>query len=71
MDGVGHQGPGQIYLSKAPGAIEDYEGDGEWFKIALSGASDGMHWDSDGKPTVCAYFPAWDVSPVSCTKGLE
>lgn len=52
MDGIGHQGPGQAYMSKAPGALEDYEGDGEWFKIGTSGASDGQHWDSDRKPEV-------------------
>ena len=39
-------------MSKAPGAIEDYEGDGDWFKIGTSGASDGMHWDSDRQPEV-------------------
>jgi hypothetical protein len=51
-DGIGHPGPGQAYMSKAPGAIEDYEGDGDWFKIGTSGASDGMHWDSDRQPEV-------------------
>ncbi|KAI8948135.1 endoglucanase II [Xylaria longipes] len=30
---VYHQGPISIYMSKAPGAAADYEGDGEWFKI--------------------------------------
>ncbi|KAF2657171.1 lytic polysaccharide monooxygenase [Lophiostoma macrostomum CBS 122681] len=49
-DGIGHAGPGQVYMSLAPGALEDYEGDGDWFKIATSGASDGQHWDSDGQP---------------------
>ncbi|KAH7117702.1 fungal cellulose binding domain-containing protein [Dendryphion nanum] len=56
-DGVGHPGPGQFYLSKAPGAIEDYEGDGEWFKIGLSGASDGQHWDSDGQASLNVTIP--------------
>jgi hypothetical protein len=41
-----HTGPGQLFLSKAPGALEDYKGDGEWFKVGLSGASDGKQWDS-------------------------
>ncbi|KAF2642380.1 hypothetical protein P280DRAFT_547871 [Massarina eburnea CBS 473.64] len=36
-------------MSKAPGAIEDYEGYGDRFKVGVSGASDGMHWDSLGK----------------------
>jgi hypothetical protein len=41
-------------MSKVPDgvAIEDYEGDSEWFKIGMSGSSDGMHWDSSGKPGV-------------------
>jgi len=39
-------------MSKAPEAIEDYEGDGDWFKIGTSGASDGMHWDSNRQPEV-------------------
>ncbi|KAI0187018.1 lytic polysaccharide monooxygenase [Astrocystis sublimbata] len=57
IDGVHHQGPGQAYMSKAPGAIEDYEGDGDWFKIGTSGASDGMHWDSDQQPEMNFTIP--------------
>ncbi|KAF2729682.1 hypothetical protein EJ04DRAFT_568437 [Polyplosphaeria fusca] len=45
-DYIHHEGPGQAYMSKAPGALEDYEGDGEWFKIGMSGSTDGMQWDS-------------------------
>ncbi|KAJ4299453.1 hypothetical protein N0V90_004698 [Kalmusia sp. IMI 367209] len=41
-----HSGPGQLYLSKAPGALEDYEGDGDWFKVGLVGSSNGKQWDS-------------------------
>lgn len=40
-----HDGPATAYLSLAPGELADYEGDGEWFKIAAVGASDGMNWD--------------------------
>jgi hypothetical protein len=40
-----HDGPATAYLSKAPGELEDYEGDGDWFKIAAVGASDGVNWD--------------------------
>ncbi|KAI1260952.1 lytic polysaccharide monooxygenase [Xylariaceae sp. FL1019] len=29
---VYHQGPISIYMSKAPGAVEDYDGSGDWFK---------------------------------------
>jgi hypothetical protein len=39
-------------MSKAPGEIEDYEGDGEWFKIGMSGSSDGLEWDSYQKTEV-------------------
>ncbi|KAF2831422.1 hypothetical protein CC86DRAFT_463311 [Ophiobolus disseminans] len=40
-----HDGPATAYLSKAPGELNDYKGDGEWFKIAVVPASDGLHWD--------------------------
>ncbi|KAM9877314.1 hypothetical protein VD0002_g9086 [Verticillium dahliae] len=30
---LGHPGPQAVYLSKAPGAAQDYKGDGDWFKI--------------------------------------
>ncbi|KAJ5985352.1 hypothetical protein N7499_008369 [Penicillium canescens] len=31
---IAHPGPGQVYMSKAPsGNVQQYEGDGEWFKI--------------------------------------
>ncbi|KAJ4290071.1 hypothetical protein N0V88_006576 [Collariella sp. IMI 366227] len=30
---VYHQGPVSIYMSKAPGAVSDYDGSGGWFKI--------------------------------------
>jgi hypothetical protein len=28
-----HPGPATAWLSKAPGKLDEYEGDGEWFKI--------------------------------------
>ncbi|PVI01056.1 lytic polysaccharide monooxygenase [Periconia macrospinosa] len=40
-----HDGPATAYLSKAHGEPNDYAGDGEWFKIAAIGASDGLNWD--------------------------
>lgn len=30
---VYHQGPVSLFMSKAPGAVSDYAGDGDWFKI--------------------------------------
>jgi hypothetical protein len=42
-----HQGPGQIYMSKAPrDDIENYKGDGDWFKVSKVG------WESYGKGEV-------------------
>ncbi|KAI9902232.1 hypothetical protein N3K66_004049 [Trichothecium roseum] len=45
---VYHQGPVSVFLSKATGAVEDYEGDGGWLKIADIGptfGSGGATWD--------------------------
>lgn len=33
-------------MSKAPGELEDYTGDGDWFKVATFGSSDGQYWDT-------------------------
>lgn len=30
---IENPGPMQIYLSKAPGDVKDYDGSGDWFKI--------------------------------------
>ncbi|KAK3350203.1 glycosyl hydrolase family 61-domain-containing protein [Lasiosphaeria hispida] len=30
---VYHQGPISLYMSKAPGAVSDYDGSGDWFKF--------------------------------------
>ncbi|KAF2827236.1 hypothetical protein CC86DRAFT_405374 [Ophiobolus disseminans] len=40
-----HSGPATAYMSKAPGDLNDYQGDGDWFKIAVVGASNGLNWD--------------------------
>lgn len=32
-DNMGHPGPLSAWLSKAPGAAQDYKGDGDWFKV--------------------------------------
>ena len=31
--GMLHPGPVQIYMSKAPNGVKDYDGSGEWFKV--------------------------------------
>jgi hypothetical protein len=49
-DTFGHPGPQQVYLSKAPGIVKDYDGSGEWAKIytltyslnSSYGAADGL-----------------------------
>jgi hypothetical protein len=53
-----HTGPAQLFLSKAPGALEDYEGDGEWFKVGVQPASDGKTWDSYMKNELNFTIPA-------------
>ncbi|KAF9885835.1 hypothetical protein FE257_012307 [Aspergillus nanangensis] len=45
---IGHPGPMQVYMSKAPGDVRDYDGSGDWFKIwelgPTSFGSDGIQW---------------------------
>lgn len=44
-DNIFHDGPGQVYLSKAPnGDVEHYDGSGHWFKIAVAGAANDTEW---------------------------
>ncbi|KAK2762658.1 hypothetical protein FQN54_000832 [Arachnomyces sp. PD_36] len=31
--GMEHPGPGQVYMSLAPGSVQEYDGSGEWFKV--------------------------------------
>lgn len=35
-----HPGPQLVYMSKAPGEVSKYEGEGDWFKIMESGICD-------------------------------
>ncbi|KAJ5732441.1 glycosyl hydrolase family 61-domain-containing protein [Penicillium malachiteum] len=50
---IEHPGPMQVYLSKAPGDIHDYDGSGDWFKIwelgPTSFSSDGIEWGVTGR----------------------
>ncbi|KAI0176972.1 putative endoglucanase [Pestalotiopsis sp. NC0098] len=45
---IQHPGPMQVYLSKAPGDVREYDGSGDWFKIWELGpqqfSSDGIEW---------------------------
>ncbi|KJX95282.1 hypothetical protein TI39_contig4121g00014 [Zymoseptoria brevis] len=36
---IEHPGPGFIYMSKAPGDVNDYNGDGDWLKVWESGVN--------------------------------
>ena len=51
---VYHQGPISLYMSKAPGAVADYDGSGDWFKIYDWGptfGAGGASW-----PLRCMFF---------------
>ncbi|KAJ5329128.1 Glycoside hydrolase family 61 [Penicillium brevicompactum] len=46
---IGHPGPLQVYMSKAPGDVREYDGSGDWFKIYELGpksfsSDDGITW---------------------------
>lgn len=45
---IQHPGPMQVYMSKAPGDVREYDGSGDWFKIWELGpqqfSSDGITW---------------------------
>lgn len=45
---IQHPGPLQVYMSKAPGDVREYDGSGDWFKIYELGpesfSSDGITW---------------------------
>jgi hypothetical protein len=42
---IRHPGPIQIYLSRAPGDVREYDGSGEWFKVWQLGHRDGSTAD--------------------------
>jgi hypothetical protein len=44
-DGLYHPGPVQIYMSKAPGDVRDYDGSGDWFKVYQLGHREGSTRD--------------------------
>ena len=42
---ITHEGPGQVYLSRAPNNdVQNYDGSGDWFKIAEEGVLDDNTW---------------------------
>ncbi|KAF2262129.1 hypothetical protein CC78DRAFT_546012 [Lojkania enalia] len=47
MQPIFHEGPGQVFLSKLPEELEslnDYDGSGDWFKIAYAGPKNSTTW---------------------------
>jgi hypothetical protein len=53
-----HQGPAMAYLSKAPNDdLENYHGDGDWFKIAYWGPSSNTTWSSYNAATLNFTIP--------------
>lgn len=53
-----HPGPSTIHMSRAPGDVKQYQGDGDWFKVYEDVICGPMHplqdsdWCSWAKPTV-------------------
>jgi hypothetical protein len=49
---IQHPGPLQVYMSKAPGDVREYDGSGDWFKVYELGpesfSSDGITWGVTG-----------------------
>lgn len=42
---ISHPGPGQAYMSKAPNDdVDNYDGKGDWFKIAYVGPTSNSSW---------------------------
>jgi len=57
-----HPGPAQIYLSRAPNDnIENYRGDGDWFKIAYGGPVGNNEWSLWGKHEVSSCLALIDL----------
>jgi len=56
---IEHPGPGFFYLSKAPGAVSDYDGSGDWFKVWESGAV--------GSPTTNEGWGTWGAYTMEFT----
>ncbi|KNG84793.1 hypothetical protein ANOM_006703 [Aspergillus nomiae NRRL 13137] len=58
---IEHPGPMQVYLSKAPGDVRDFDGSGDWFKIYELGptsfGSDGIEWGVTGRSNFTFTLP--------------
>jgi hypothetical protein len=60
---VYHSGPVSLYMSKAPGAVADYDGSGQWFKIFDWGPS-GTTWPMRGKFVIIRVAKGWFLTLV-------
>ncbi|KAK4148415.1 putative endo-beta-1,4-glucanase D [Chaetomidium leptoderma] len=49
---IEHPGPGFVYMSKAPGSVNSYDGSGDWFKVYETGLCQGKA-NTDGN--WCSY----------------
>jgi hypothetical protein len=58
---IEHPGPMQVYMSKAPGNVRDYDGSGDWFKIwelgPTSFGNEGIQWGVTGKSNFTFILP--------------
>ncbi|KAH7135300.1 glycoside hydrolase [Dendryphion nanum] len=45
---IEHPGPGFVYVSKAPGAVKDYDGSGDWVKVMENGLCNPSSPGNDG-----------------------
>ncbi|KAE8379055.1 glycosyl hydrolase family 61-domain-containing protein [Aspergillus bertholletiae] len=58
---ISHPGPMQVYMSKAPGDVREYDGSGDWFKIwelgPTSFGSDGIEWGVTNKANFTFTLP--------------
>jgi hypothetical protein len=56
-----HPGGMNMYMSKAPGDVKSYAGDGKWFKVAQMGATFGagtISWPANGMTQWTFKLPA-------------
>ncbi|KAK7914140.1 hypothetical protein PG985_011843 [Apiospora marii] len=60
-ENIEHPGPGFVYMSKAPGSVSSYDGDGDWFKVMESGLCNG------GKPNEDASWCSWQKDRLEFT----
>ncbi|KAF2245766.1 lytic polysaccharide monooxygenase [Trematosphaeria pertusa] len=55
-----HEGPGQVFLSKLPVGMDimDYDGSGDFFKIAYAGPANSTTWSLYGQTSMNFTIPA-------------